>query len=134
VASLTIGGRPDYWPARAAHLAGLVSADALAIVVVGVQGVRVAFAQHNLPKPSPSADIDARPLPIQLADGRLARDRLVVPLIWNDRVVGSVVGLRVDRPWGPESLGLLTRSAALIAVDRDDPPSVSYNHLTLQTH
>jgi GAF domain-containing protein len=121
---LTIGGRPDYWPARAAHLAGLVSAEALAIVVLGADGERVSFVQHNLPQSATPGDIDARPLPIRLADGRDAGDRLVVPLIWNDRVVGSVIALRVDRPWSPESVGVLARSAALVALDLDDTHSL----------
>ena len=101
-----------------------MSADALAVVVIGASGDHVAFAQHNLPRSVQPADIEAGPLPIQLADGRVARDRLAVPLIWNSRVVGSVIGLRADRPWGPEGLGVLTRSAALVAVDLDDTQSL----------
>lgn len=117
-------GRSNYWPARAAHLAGLVSADALAIVVRGAEGAQLAFADHNLADSGRVSDIAARPLPIRLADGRLAPGRLTVPLIWNERVVGSIVALRVDRPWEPESLPLLTRSAALVAVDLDDTHSL----------
>jgi len=118
------GGRSNYWPARAAHLAGLVSADALAIVVRGANGAQLAFADHNLAESGRVSDVAVRRLPIRLADGRLAPDRLTVPLIWNQRVVGSVVALRVDRPWEPESLPLLTRSAALVAVDLDDTHSL----------
>jgi GAF domain-containing protein len=118
------GGRSNYWPVRAAHLAGLVSADALAIVVRGADGAQLAFADHNLADSGRITDIAIRRLPIPLADGRLAPDRLTVPLIWNQRVVGSIVALRVDRPWEPESLPLLTRSAALVAVDLDDTHSL----------
>ena len=124
MASLKIGGRPDYWPARAAHLAALVSADALGIAVLGANGEPLAFAQHNVPNLGRSADLEACPLPIPLADGRVAGHRIAVPLVWNQRVIGSVVGLRVDRAWGPESLDLLTRSAALVAVDLDDTHSL----------
>lgn len=118
------GGRSNYWPARAAHLASLVSADALAIVVRGADGAQLAFADHNLPESGRVSDIAVRRLPIPLADGRLAPDRLTAPLIWNQRVVGSIVALRVDRPWEPESLPLLARSAALVAVDLDDTHSL----------
>jgi len=117
-------GRSNYWPARAAHLAGLVSADALAIVVHGAEGAQLAFADHNLADSGRVSDIATRRLPILLADGRLAPGRLTVPLIWNERVVGSIVALRVDRPWEPESLPLLTRCAALVAVDLDDTHSL----------
>ena len=122
--ALMSGGRSNYWPARAAHLAGLVSADALAIVVRGADGVQLAFADHNLAECGRVSDIAVRRLPIPLADGRLAPDRLTVPIIWNQRVVGSIVALRVDRPWEPESMPLLTRSAALVAVDLDDTHSL----------
>jgi GAF domain-containing protein len=117
VASLTTDARPDYWPARAGYLASLVSADALVIVVIRIDGKRVAFAQHNLAELGHAADVDARPLPIRLADGRAAQHRFAVPLIWNDRVFGSVVGLRVERPWDSESLRALTRAAGLVAID-----------------
>jgi GAF domain-containing protein len=118
------GGRSNYWPARAAYLADLVSADALAIVVLGADGAQLDFADHNLAESGRVSDIAVRRLPIPLADGRLAPDRLTVPLIWNQRVVGSIVALRVDRPWEPESLPLLTHSAALVAVDLDDTHSL----------
>jgi len=124
VASTSSGRRSNYWPARATHLAGLLSADALAIVVLGADGAQLAFADHNLAEPARVSDIAVRRLPITLADGRLAPDRLTVPLIWNQRVVGSIVALRVDRPWGPESLALLRQSAALVAVDLDDTHSL----------
>src|SRR5437868_3634930 len=124
VGSLMSGGRPDYWPARAAHLAGLVGADALEIIVIGADGARLAFAQYNLPAAGNATVIRTGGLQVALADGRVARDRLAVPLIWHERVVGSVVGLRVDRPWDAESLPLLTRSAALVAVDLDDTHSL----------
>jgi GAF domain-containing protein len=97
-----------------------VSADALAIVVFSTDGTHVTFAQHNLPEPGRSTDVETPRPPIQLADGRVAQHRLAVPLSWNDRVVGSVVALRVDRPWGPDSLLALKRSAELVAVDLAD--------------
>jgi len=124
VASSTTEARPDYWPARAGYLASLVSADALVIVVIRTDGRRVAFAQHNLSDLRQAAGVDARPLPIQLADGRAAQYRFAVPLIWKDRVIGSLVGLRVDRPWESESLHALTRSAGLVAIDLADAHSL----------
>lgn len=123
VASMS-GGRSNYWPARAAHLAALTSADALAIIVRGADGAQLAFAEHNLAEAGRVNDVAVRRLPIVLADGRSAVDRLTVPLIWNQRVAGSIVALRVDRPWGPESLHVLTRSAALVALDLDDTHSL----------
>jgi hypothetical protein len=117
VASLTTDARPDYWPARAGYLASLVSADAIVIVVIRADGKRVAFAQHNLAELGHTADVDARPLPIQLADGRAAQHRFAVPLIWKDHVFGSVVGLRVERTWEAESLHALIRAAGLVAID-----------------
>jgi putative methionine-R-sulfoxide reductase with GAF domain len=120
VASLTTDARPDYWPARAGYLASLISADALVIVVIGADGKRIAFAQHNLADLGHAVDVDARPLPIQLADGRAAQHRFAVPLIWKDRVFGSVVGLRVEREWESEGLRALTRAAGLVAIDLAD--------------
>src|SRR6202008_2228486 len=118
VTSFGAGGRPDYWPARAGHLARLISADALFIVAIGAGGQRIAFALHNLREPGGDAtDVDARPLPIVLADGRAARHRFAVPLIWKNRVFGSVVGFRVERAWDSESLDALTRAAGLVAID-----------------
>ena len=120
MASFTTDARPDYWPARAGYLASLISADALVIVVIGADGKRIAFAGHNLADLGHAADVDAQPLPIQLADGRAAQHRFAVPLIWKDRVFGSVVGLRIDRAWESESLRALTRAAGLVAIDLAD--------------
>ena len=117
VASFTTDARPDYWPARAGYLASLISADALVIVLVGTDGKRVGFAQHNLVELGHESDVDARPLPIQLADGRAARHRFAAPLVWNDCVFGSVVGLRIEREWEPHSQHALTRAAGLVAID-----------------
>jgi GAF domain-containing protein len=124
VAFLTTEVRPDYWPARAAYLVDLISADGLSIVVVGADGKRIPFAQHNLAELRNAADIDARPLPIRLADGRWAQHRLAVPLIWKGRVFGSVVGLRVGREWESQSLHALTRAAGLVAIDLADAYSL----------
>jgi GAF domain-containing protein len=124
VASVTTEARPDYWPARAAYLASLISADALSIVVVGADGKRIAFAQHNLAGLAHVPDIDIRPLPIQLADGHAADHRFGVPLLWKDRVFGSVVGLRVGRAWESESVHALTRAAGLVAIDLADAYSL----------
>jgi GAF domain-containing protein len=123
VASFGAEARPDYWPARAGYLASLISADALFISVIGAGGERIAFVQHNLTEPD-TTDLGTRPLPIQLADGRVARHRFGVPLIWKNRVFGSVVGLRVDRVWEAESLDALTRAAGLVAIDLADAYSL----------
>lgn len=117
VAAFTTDARPDYWPARAGYLASLISADALVIAVVGTDGRRVRFAQHNLVELGHASDVNARLLPIQLADGRAARHRFAADLAWNDRVFGSVVGLRVEREWESESQHALTRAAGLVAID-----------------
>lgn len=117
---MTTDARPDYWPARAGYLASLISADALVIVVIGADGKRIAFAEHNLADLGHAVDVDARPLPIQLADGRAAQHRFAVPLIWKNQVFGSVVGLRVERAWESESLRALTRAAGLVAIDLAD--------------
>jgi GAF domain-containing protein len=124
VASFGAGVRPDYWPARAGYLASLISADALFIIVIGAGGERIPFAQHNLTEHGDATDVDTRPLPIQLADGRAARHRFGVPLIWKNRVFGSVVGLRVERAWEAESLDALTRAAGLVAIDLADAYSL----------
>jgi hypothetical protein len=124
VASFGTGVRPDYWPARAGYLASLTSADALFIGAIGSGGERIAFAHHNLSEPGDATDLDTRPLPIQLADGRAARHRFGVPLIWKNQVFGSVVGFRVERPWESEGVNALTRAAGLVAIDLADAYSL----------
>ncbi len=109
--------RADHWPARAAYLASLTSADALGIIVIGTNGRRVSVAQHNLVAPCDVPELEAGALPIQLADGRAAAHRFAALLFWNDRPFGSLVGLRVKRSWDRRGQRALTRATGLVALD-----------------
>ena len=123
----------DGWSARLSHLASLLRADAIAIVLPGAGGPTT-YAGFNLPATSWSATPVAstianalsqrapgqqRDADVTLADGSTASSAAATPIVWKDQLVGALVAL-ATRPNEETDMPNLARAADIVALDLAD--------------
>lgn len=123
----------ELWSRRLAALAPLGRADALAVILPVSVGRFVAYATHNLGPDSEWFTLPAQflvgytiqqqraqrrtDISVPLRDGRRAISVVVEPVSWRERIVGTLLVLRVGGPPTAEEDSAATRMAELVAVE-----------------
>ncbi len=120
----------DGWSARLSHLASLLRADAIAIVLPG-NGSPTTYASFNVsttvwsatPIAGTITNALAQRLPgqrgeagVTLADGNNASSAAATPIVWKDQLIGALVAL-ATRPGEETDMPNLARAADIVALD-----------------
>ncbi len=125
-----------FWTERLSYLSALTDADALAVLLLEDAGATTVFGTYNIsaedcrldPNALAKAASDRVPVEAEdsfrLADGRTASGVCLAPIVVHDRVVGVMVGARVDRVWRPMDRLTLLKAAGLAAVDLNEALAV----------
>jgi signal transduction histidine kinase len=120
----------DGWSARLSHLASLLRADAIAIVLPGA-GSPTTYAAFNvtttnwlaspiavtisnaLSQRTPGQQSEAG---VTLANGTTASSAAAAPIVWKDQLIGTLVAL-ASRPNEETDMPNLARAADIVAID-----------------
>lgn len=124
-----------FWPARLSSVAALVGADGLAVVLAMRDGSALTYANHNVAggtgwEARAAEGAVARAMhdraarsgiaDVTLADGRVGRTLLAVPILWQDAPIGSLVALRASGAWVDSDSRALSRAADLVALELNE--------------
>jgi signal transduction histidine kinase len=122
----------DFWSARMAFLGKLARADAIAVVLEVASEGYVTYAGDNLPAdpgwngavagPLIRSTLESRQpgqasVVLPLGDGRAASSIFVVPIVWNEQVVGALAALRASGGFDDRDAAEVARLADLVGLE-----------------